>query len=411
MGVLQAMALRIGFAYNEKPAEEEEPPSIASHDRFAEWDDPTTIAAVAHALGLAGTVLPLEADEDFPHRLRDARPDIVFNIAEGLHGPNREAHVPAICEFYGIPYTGSDPLTLALGLDKERTKEVLAARGIRTPRWTVAGGSAGGLNGRRLRFPVIVKPLFEGSSKGIDSGSLRWDRKSTLERVRWVVEGYDQPALVEEFLPGREFTVAVLGNGPGARVLPPVEIRFDSLPEGAPPLYGWEAKWVWDTPEAPLSIFECPAPLDAGLLAAIENATLGAYHALGCRDWARIDLRLDAAGEPHVLEVNALPGILPDPRQNSCFPKAARAAGLGYEEMILAVLDAGLRRLGMGGVGMPTGRGRAGVAGLGPTLGLPEIGAAVAPPQFGAIVDSLELGATGAPPAGGGATTTGSTAS
>jgi D-alanine-D-alanine ligase len=155
---------------------------------------------------------------------------------------------------------------------------------------------------------------------------------------------------VEEFLPGREFTVAVLGNGPEARILPPVEIRFDSLPEGAPALYGWEAKWVWDTPEAPLSIFECPAPVDARLLEALEKATLGAFHALGCRDWARIDLRLDATGEPHVLEVNPLPGILPDPRQNSCFPKAARAAGLGYEEMILAVLDAGLRRLGMIGV-------------------------------------------------------------
>jgi D-alanine-D-alanine ligase len=344
------MALRIGFAYNEKPAEEEEPPSSASHDRFAEWDDPTTIAAVARALGLAGTVIPLEADQEFPARLREVRPDIVFNIAEGLNGPNREAHVPAICEFYGIPYTGSDPLTLALGLDKERTKEVLAARGIRTPRWTVAGGLAGRLNGRRLRFPVMVKPLFEGSSKGIDSGSLRWDRKSTLERICWVVEGYGQPALVEEFLPGREFTVAVLGNGPEARILPPVEIRFDSLPEGAPALYGWEAKWVWDTPEAPLSIFECPAPVDARLLEALEKATLGAFHALGCRDWARIDLRLDATGEPHVLEVNPLPGILPDPRQNSCFPKAARAAGLGYEEMILAVLDAGLRRLGMIGV-------------------------------------------------------------
>jgi D-alanine-D-alanine ligase len=347
------MTLRIGFAYNEKPAEEEEPPSSASHDRFAEWDDPTTIAAVAHALGLAGIVIPLEADEEFPARLREARPDIVFNMAEGLDGPNREAHVPAICEFYGIPYTGSDPLTLALGLDKERTKEVLAARGIRTPRWTVAGGTAGSLNGRRLRFPVIVKPLYEGSSKGIDSGSLVRDRKSALERVRWVVEGYGQPALVEEFLPGREFTVAVLGNGLEARILPPVEIRFDSLPEGAPALYGWEAKWLWDTPEAPLSIFECPAPVDDGLLAALEKAALGAFHALGCRDWARIDLRLDATGEPHVLELNPLPGILPDPRQNSCFPKAARAAGLGYDEMILAVLDSALRRLGMGGADLP----------------------------------------------------------
>ncbi len=341
------MALRIGFAFNEKPSEEEEPPSNLSHDRFAEWDDPATIAAVADALGLAGSVVPLEADETFPERLRSARPDIVFNIAEGLNGPSREAHVPAICEYFGIPYTGSDPLALALGLDKRRTKEVLAVRGVRTPRWTVSGDGVGPLRTPGMSLPLFVKPLFEGSSKGIDVGSLCRTREETRARVRWVQERYGQPALVEEYLTGREFTVAVLGNGNRARVLPPVEIRFDSLPAGAPPLYGWEAKWIWDTPEAPLSIFDCPATLDAALEEAIASAALGAFHALGCRDWARVDLRLDGEGTPHVLEVNALPGILPDPRQNSCFPKAARAAGMDYSAMILAVLEAALERLGM----------------------------------------------------------------
>ncbi len=341
------MALTIGFAFNEKPSEEEEPPSNASHDRFAEWDDPATIAAVAEALGLAGNVIPIEADEAFPQRLREARPDIVFNIAEGLHGPNREAHVPAICEFLGVPYTGSDPLTLALGLDKRRTKEVLSARGVRTPRWTVAGDGTGSLRHDGLTFPLFVKPLFEGSSKGIDVGSLCRSPEEAAARVRWVEERYAQPALVEEFLPGREFTVAILGNGKAARVLPPVEISFHALPAGAPPLYGWEAKWVWDTPEAPLSIFQCPARLDAALDGEIAAAALGAFHALGCRDWSRVDLRLDGQGNPHVLEVNALPGILPDPKQNSCFPKAARAAGMDYDRMILAVLEAALERLGM----------------------------------------------------------------
>jgi D-alanine-D-alanine ligase len=159
---------------------------------------------------------------------------------------------------------------------------------------------------------------------------------------------YGQPALVEEFLTGREFTVAILGNGPEARVLPPVEIRFDALPPGAPPLYGWEAKWVWDTPESPLSIFDCPASLTPGLEQEIANAALGAFHALGCRDWARVDVRLDAGGRPNVLEINALPGILPNPEQNSCYPKAARAAGMDYSTMILSVLEAALARLGAG---------------------------------------------------------------
>lgn len=341
------MALKIGFAFNEKPSGEEEPPSSVSHDRFAEWDDPETIAAVAEALALAGTVIPLEADEEFPQRLQDAKPDIVFNIAEGLHGPNREAHVPAMCEFFGYPYTGSDPLTLALGLDKERTKEVLSTRGVRTPRWTVAGIGTGPFKANGLFFPLFVKPLYEGSSKGIDVGSLCTTAEETAARVDWVTGTYGQPALVEEFLTGREFTVALLGNGPETRVLPPVEICFDSLPDGAPPLYGWEAKWVWDTTEDPLAIFQCPANVDAGLEAYISAAALGAFHALGCRDWSRVDVRLDAAGKPHVLEINALPGILPDPRQNSCFPKAARAAGMDYPSMILAVLETAMRRLGM----------------------------------------------------------------
>ena len=294
-----------------------------------------------------GTVIPLEADDDFPERLRDAHPDIVFNIAEGLHGPNREAHVPAICEFFDIPYTGSDPLTLALGLDKERTKEALAERGVLTPKWVVPGAGTGSPRMEHMGFPLFVKPLFEGSSKGIDVGSLCLNKEETEARVGWVETHYGQPALVEEFLSGREFTVAILGNGANARALPVVEIQFDSLPAGAPPLYGWEAKWVWDTPEAPLSIFRCPALLEPSLESEIEGAALGAFHALGCRDWARVDLRLDSLGRPHVLEVNALPGILPDPEQNSCYPKAARAAGLDYQEMILAVLDAALERLGM----------------------------------------------------------------
>ena len=340
------MALRIGFAFNEKPSREEEPPSGESHDRFAEWDDPETIDAVAAALGRAGRVIRLEADEDFPRRLRYAKPDIVFNIAEGLHGPNREAHVPAICEFYGIPYTGSDPLTLALGLDKERTKEILVARGVPTPRWRVSanGPRPRGLDG--LSLPLFVKPLCEGSSKGIDVDSLCGTREEALARVSWIQERYSQPALVEEFLPGREFTVAILGNGEGARALPPVEICFEALPLGAPHFYGWEAKWVWDTPEDPLAIFQCPAAVDSSLGAEISAAALAAFHALGCRDWARVDVRLNSEGQPQVLEVNALPGILPDPKQNSCFPKAARAAGLDYPTMILSVLEAGMERAG-----------------------------------------------------------------
>ncbi|HUF14100.1 MAG TPA: hypothetical protein VMN78_13430 [Longimicrobiales bacterium] len=342
------MSLTILLAYNQKPVSEDEPPGTGSRsDRYAEWDEPETIDAVASALAGAGRVVRVEANEAFAERVREVRPDIVFNIAEGLNGPNREAHIPAICEFLDVPYTGSDPLALCLGLDKRRAKEMFRARGVHTPDFVVLDTGTGFDVPGDFALPAIVKPLFEGSSMGIAEASVCDTAAAVAARARHVVEAYGQAALVERFLPGREFTVAVLGNGAGARALPIVEIAFHALPAGAVPIYGYEAKWVWDTTEEPLQIFECPAELDATLARAIEVEALAAFHALGCRDWGRVDLRLDKQGEPHVIEINPLPGILPDPRQNSCYPKAARAAGMSYDAMLIAVLDAALARHGI----------------------------------------------------------------
>ena len=350
-GASRQSSLRIGLAFNKKPAEEQTPPDPADRrravpaDLYAEWDDEVTIAALEKALAEAGEVVRLEAAEDFPFRLREARPDIVFNVAEGLWGPSREAHVPAFCEFWGIPYTGSDPLTLATCLDKGRTKEVLAHQGVPTADFKVLPG------GQRLDgippLPVVVKPIHEGSSKGITQASLCRTRPEVARAAGLVWRRYRQPALIERWLPGREFTCAILGNGHRARVLPIVEVDFTALPRGTKPLYSYEAKWIWDTPERPLEIFRCPAPLSRGLAARIERTVLAAYHGLRCRDWARIDVRCDGRGVPHILEVNPLPGILPDPAMNSCFPKAARAAGLDYGSMIRAVLRAGAARYGI----------------------------------------------------------------
>src|SRR6185437_7103413 len=128
---------------------------------------------------------------------------------------------------------------------------------------------------------------------------------------------------------------------------PIVAMNFASLPAGALPIYGFEAKWVWDTPDEPLDIFECPARIDPALHQAIETTVLNAYRVLGCRDWSRIDVRLDAAGTPNIVEVNPLPGILPNPSDNSCLPKAARAAGLNYDELILSALHAAATRTGV----------------------------------------------------------------
>jgi D-alanine-D-alanine ligase len=368
----------IGLAYNQKPEPselaspapeggrqedgelprpDEEPPSrifdlsvaeLIARDEFAEWDSPTTIAAVESALSHLGKVIRLEANDDFPERLRQARPDIVFNIAEGFNGVNREAHVPAICEFFGIPYSGSDPFTLSLCLDKARTKETLSFHGIPTPRFAVVE-SLGEIESRtaNLKLPLFVKPVHEGSSKGITDSNLCWDRPHLLRQTEFLLENYKQPVLVEEYLPGKEFTCAVLGNAEEAMVLPIVAMNFETLPKGALPIYSFDAKFVWDRPENPLDIFQCPARITRQLKASIERVTLDAFRVLGCRDWARIDVRLDATGVPNVLEVNPLPGILPDPADNSCLPKAARAAGINYDELIQNCLKYAARRQGV----------------------------------------------------------------
>jgi D-alanine-D-alanine ligase len=192
-----------------------------------------------------------------------------------------------------------------------------------------------------------VKPVQEGSSKGITEKNFVRTRDELIAQTRFLLATYDQPVLIEEFLPGAEFTCGVLGNGASARVLPLVGMNFASLPSGAVPIYGFEAKWVWDTPEDPIEIFECPARIDDALAAAISDVVLRAYRLLGCRDWSRIDVRLDAAGVPNIVEVNPLPGILPNPEDNSCLPKAARAAGLDYDELIQAALIAAAERHGL----------------------------------------------------------------
>ncbi len=339
--------MRIGYTYNMKKGDAEESPDPpgSTAEAQAEWDDAETIQAVIDALSEHHEVIPIDAAEQPYEILRDTRPDIVFNMAEGSSGACREGQIPAILEYLNIPYTASDPLTLNICLDKARAKEILAFHGLPTARFRVVSTKNFSFNS--LHYPLIVKPLFEGSSIGIRNDSLVRTRQEMRERVSWLIDSYREPALVEEFLSGREFTVAILGNGQESRVLPIVEIKFGSLPKGVNPIYSYEAKWIWDDCCHPLDIFECPARLTPELKTEIERICLEAYRVLRCRDWCRIDVRLDGAGRPHIIELNPLPGILPRPENNSCFPKAARAAGMSYSQLINAVLDIACRRYGM----------------------------------------------------------------
>jgi D-alanine-D-alanine ligase len=334
------------FDQDQPPAEPPaEPPGSKSEDIYAEWDDIHTIRAVEAALATRHRVTLVEADLNAFAAFRGLRPELVFNMAEGLLGAGREAQIPAILDMLGIPYTGSDPVTLSICLDKQRTKEILSHYRIPTPRFGVARSLA--QIPSRLRYPLIVKPTLEGSSKGVTNQALVHDRRSLVRQVDWILSTYRQPALVEEFLPGREFTVALLGNGARLRTLPIVEIDFATLPAGVNPIYSYEAKWIWDQEENPLKIFTCPAHLDPLLQRNIEEICKQAFQVMGCRDWCRIDVRLDTQGLPSIIELNPLPGILPRPEQNSCFPKAAQAAGLSYEAMILNVVDTACQRLNL----------------------------------------------------------------
>jgi len=347
--------LNVALTFNVKPEsetflEELSPNFKESHsqakkliDNYAEWDTWDTITAVKNALECFYNVTMIEANDSAYNKFNETKPDIVFNIAEGFIGASRESQIPTMLEFLKIPYTGSDPLTLATCLDKARAKEVLSYYKIPNSKFLVAS-SLDQVKNINLKFPLIVKPVSEGSSKGIFSSSFVNNRKELLKQTERILFEYDQAALIEEFLPGREFTVAVLGNGKDTTILPIVEIRYDEFPNNFIPIYSYEAKWILDTKENPLNIFSCPADLSTDLENNIKTVVLDTYNILRCKDWSRIDVRLDKNNIPNIIEVNPLPGILPNPEENSCFSKAARTAGINYNNMINKVLYSAAKR-------------------------------------------------------------------
>ena len=338
------MDLKVGLTYNLKVKPDKE--KGVPEDFYVEFDDEETVDSIGGALAKVGCdVAKIEADEDAYEKLKQVKPRFVFNIAEGLRGENRESQIPTMLEMLGIPYTGSGPLTLGICLNKALTHQLLHIDGV--PSFPFQVFSKGDERLRKdLKFPLVVKPLSEGSSKGIRNNSLVKDEPSLRERVSLIRETYNQPAIVEKFLPGREFTVGLIGNEEPV-VLPIVEILFDRLPAEANPLYSYEAKWVWDVPEKPLEMFQCPADIPTNLEKKIKRMAIKTFKVLNCRDVCRIDMRLDENDRPFVLEVNPLPGLIPNPDAHSCLPEAARTAGLSYDQLICTILYQALKRYNM----------------------------------------------------------------
>ncbi len=290
-------ALHVGLAFNMKRIESGE-----GDDREAEYDSRETIEALAKAIESHGhTVIPLEATPELPRVLMTSSVDIVFNVAEGISGRNREAQVPNLCELLGIPYTGSDSATLSICLDKALCKRML--RDVATPQFQLL--MTGREKLRPLKFPVIVKPNAEGTSKGISAKSVVDDEAGVREIAQGIIGRYGQPALVEEYVHGRELTVGLLGER-RPRVLPPMEVVFLKPSERA--VYDYACKQDWEKHVR----YEVPAALTKEELRAVERTSRSTFMSLGCRDVARVDLRLAPDGTVYVIEVNPLPGLTPD---------------------------------------------------------------------------------------------------
>ena len=330
--------LRVGITFNLKK-------NISSDigDAEAEFDDMDTILAIQGALETAGHSVTLyEASKDLPARLSQNRPDIVFNIAEGMTGRGREAQVPAILGFLEIPFTGSDETTMCIAMDKSLTKKILAFYGVDSPRDKVVRSCGplpdqASLRDAGFSWPVIVKPNAEGSSKGITDLSVVNDAAALHRILAEKIKAYREDMLVEEYISGREFTVGILGNREKLRVFPPMEIVFNDKTRG---IYSREVKKNFRQYVS----YKCPAEIDAELSRKIERTAEIIYNSLECRDFARMDFRLSGEGRLYFIEINPLPGLAPG---YSDFPMIAEFCGMNYTALIRNILNSALAGCGM----------------------------------------------------------------
>lgn len=294
-------AFEVGIAFDLRPPGEA-PAGVG--DLFEEYDAPETIEAIAAALENNGhAVRLLGGGSQLVRTLLDQPPDLVFNIAEGHGSRSREAHVPSVCEMLGVPFTHSDPTTLCLTLDKSISKTIVSAAGVPTPASVVLTTVTDELP---LRFPVIAKPIAEGSSMGLTNHSRLEGIDDLRDEVRRLMTAYRQPVLVEEFCDGPEFTVGIRGRGDrlailGVMEIVPLHTTTDNF------VYSVDVKRQSDAAVA----YIAPPERPAAAIAAIARVASDAYAALGCRDIARIDIRMNALGEPQFLEANPLPGLKP----------------------------------------------------------------------------------------------------
>lgn len=306
-------------------------------EEAAEFDSDITVDSIEKIIRESGHI---------PDRIGHARSlcrrlaagerwDLVFNIAEGLHGRSREAQVPCLLEIYDIPYTFSDPLVCAVTLDKAVAKRIVQASHLNTPGFHVVRSEAD-LAGVNLPYPLFAKPIAEGTGKGIDKTSCVQSSAQLREVCLTLLARYGQPVLVEEFLPGREFTVGILGTGTQAKVLGTLEVSIRKHAETT--IYTFEVKEKCD------DLVDYSRPPRTPETEAVERLALDAYRALELRDGGRVDIRMDRNGRPAFMEVNPLPGLNP---VHSDLPMIATQEGMSYAQLIGFILNSALARAGL----------------------------------------------------------------
>ena len=339
--------MRIGIACTLKP--DTPPPAGLPDDWHEEWDSPETVTAIAEVFRRWGHEVRLLGDgPPLVHALLREPPELVFNLSEG-YGVSRcrEARVPAVCELLNIPYSGSDPLALAVALDKSLTRTVMAAAGLTVPQGLTLPPPDQPYDGDYAEFPpllaeaglalpVIVKPVWEGSSKGIRRHALVEDPAALGPAVVRIWQTYRQAALVEEYIAGDEVTVGIVGNDP-PQALGVMRIVPKADPQRF--VYSLEVKRSWHDQVD----YEAPARLPPAVYQAVETDALTAFTALGCRDLARVDFRI-RDGIPYFLEINPLPGLSPT-SGDLCY--LAYRVGYTYEQLLRAILEAATRRWGL----------------------------------------------------------------
>jgi D-alanine-D-alanine ligase len=328
-----------------------------SPDHWNDLDSEETIQSILGALEAVGhRATFLEGDVTLYDNLRKVKPDICFNICEGHFGDSREGQVPAILEMLRIPYTGSRVLTLALALDKPMTKRVLAYHKLPTPAFQTFERVNEPLD-PDMEFPLFIKPSREGTGMGVSAESILRDEGQLRAQLRRIFERYDQPALVEQFIEGREVTVGLVGNltppvawripedeeapriSRGLQFFPPLEVDMAAYPEEEAGVYTSRIK----VDLVHEFHYLCPAPLSAELVEELNWLAAATFRVTGCLDVARVDFRLDAndGNKPYILEVNPLPGLNPG-YSDLCIEAAAE--GWSYEELISCILDAAVER-------------------------------------------------------------------